>query len=134
MRSDQIRSDLTDQFRSDLIRSDLDLIRSDLVRSDLDLIRSDLIRSVRIETGGGLPWERLGAGKGGWAFATCDGDRCDGVARASWARVEGWLGWLGTGWEREKPSRERELSNDQSEGTGVAGGVAGDGAESREQK
>uniref|UniRef100_A0A2N9HEW3 Uncharacterized protein n=1 Tax=Fagus sylvatica TaxID=28930 RepID=A0A2N9HEW3_FAGSY len=34
--------------------------KSDLVRSDLDLIRSDLIRSVRIETGGGLPWERLG--------------------------------------------------------------------------
>uniref|UniRef100_A0A2N9IFM3 Uncharacterized protein n=1 Tax=Fagus sylvatica TaxID=28930 RepID=A0A2N9IFM3_FAGSY len=77
------------QFRSDLIRSDLDLIRSDLVRSDLDLIRSDLIRTVRIETGGGLPWERLGAGKGGWAFAVRRCDRCDGSGSAGWARVEG---------------------------------------------
>ncbi len=52
----------------------------------------------------------------------------------------GWLDWLGTGWEREKPSRERELEQRSVEGTGVARGwlrVAGDGekvqrAESRE--
>uniref|UniRef100_A0A2N9F6Z9 Uncharacterized protein n=1 Tax=Fagus sylvatica TaxID=28930 RepID=A0A2N9F6Z9_FAGSY len=34
----------------------------------------------------------------------------------------GWLGWLGTGWEREKPSRERELEQRSVEGTGVARG------------
>jgi hypothetical protein len=79
---------------------------------------------VRIETGGGLPWERLGAGRGGWAFAVrrCDGDRCDGVARLAGHGLKargwlGWLGWLGTGWEREKPSREREL-NDQLKARG----------------
>uniref|UniRef100_A0A2N9IM56 Uncharacterized protein n=1 Tax=Fagus sylvatica TaxID=28930 RepID=A0A2N9IM56_FAGSY len=64
----------------------------------------------------------LGAGP-----LACDGDRCDGVARL--ARLA-----RGTGWEREKPSRERELSNDQSRARGwlgVAGGVAGDGEEVR---
>jgi hypothetical protein len=37
----------------------------------------------------------------------------------------GWLGWLGTGWEREKPSRERELEQRSLEGTGVARGWRG---------
>jgi hypothetical protein len=46
---------------------------------------------VRIENGGGLPWERLGAGKGGWAFAVrrCDGATVRWSGSAGWARVEG---------------------------------------------
>ena len=35
------------------------------------------------------------------------------------------LGWLGTGWEREKPSRERELEQRSVEGMGVAWGWLG---------
>uniref|UniRef100_A0A2N9IDT6 Uncharacterized protein n=1 Tax=Fagus sylvatica TaxID=28930 RepID=A0A2N9IDT6_FAGSY len=57
-----------------------------------------------------------------------------GLWRATVIGAMGWLGWLGTGWEREKPSRERELSNDQSRARGwlgEAGGVAGDGEEVR---
>uniref|UniRef100_A0A2N9GT82 Disease resistance R13L4/SHOC-2-like LRR domain-containing protein n=1 Tax=Fagus sylvatica TaxID=28930 RepID=A0A2N9GT82_FAGSY len=48
------------------------------------------------------------------------------------------IGWLGTGWEREKPSRERELEQRSVKARGwlgVAGGVAGDGERKcREQR